>query len=223
MFTRYAIFYTPPAGPFADAGSAWLGWDTAAGQGVVQPDVPGLDLPTLTAGARKYGFHATLKAPLRLAEGADDAALCAAVARFAARHAPVVLAGLAPLHMHGFIALRPEGDTTALSALAADIVRDLDRCRAPLNDAEIARRRRADLTARQDAQMLDWGYPYIFDDFHFHMTLTGSVDAALAAQILPAAAAHVTAPRPFAVDALSVMGEDEQGLFHQIDRFRLMG
>jgi len=41
--------------------------------------------------------------------------------------------------------------------------------------AELARRRTLRLTAEQDAMLARWGYPYVLEDFRFHMTLTGSL------------------------------------------------
>ena len=70
---RFAIYYAPRGGAFADAAAAWLGWDLTRGRAVAQPDLPGLvDLPglaDLTAEPRKYGFHGTIKPPFRLAGG----------------------------------------------------------------------------------------------------------------------------------------------------------
>ncbi len=174
MFKRYAIFYTP-SGPLADFGAAWLGWDSASGTVVPHPDVPGIDVDGLTRTPRKYGFHATLKAPFRLAEGATETALRHAAEAFADAHGPAPIGRLEVRSDHGFLALRPVTQTDALRDLAAATVRDFDSLRAPLSDAEIARRRQSPLSTRLDQQMLAWGYPYVFDDFHFHMTLTGKL------------------------------------------------
>ncbi|MEO1639825.1 MAG: DUF1045 domain-containing protein [Pseudomonadota bacterium] len=223
MFERYAIFYTAPAGAFADAGSAWLGWDSAAGQAVPHPDV-GLELSQVTATPRRYGFHATLKAPFRPAVGLDEAALIRAVDAFAQATAPVVLDGLAVQVERGFVALRPVGDEATLRNFAGACVRNLDHLRAPLTEVDIARRRKAPLTARQDAQMLEWGYPYIFADFHFHMTLSGPLGAAQAGPVI-AAAQDFFAPvltQPFTVDAVTLLGE-RNGRFHQLHRATLSG
>ncbi|MBL8562189.1 MAG: DUF1045 domain-containing protein, partial [Gemmobacter sp.] len=120
---RYAIYYAPAPGAFAQAGAAWLGWDAASGQAVAQPD-PGLE--AVTVAPRKYGFHGTLKPPFRLAEGQDVTALQAAVAALAGRLAPVSLPGLRLRDLDGFLALTPEGDTRDLQALAAEVVTALE-------------------------------------------------------------------------------------------------
>lgn len=223
MFERYAIFYTAPAGDLADAGAAWLGWDSAAGQPAAHPDV-GLDLAQITQTPRKYGFHATLKAPFRPAAGLDQQSLIAAVDTFAETTVPVVLDGLRLRIDHGFVALRPVGDEAALRNFASACVRDLDHLRARLSDADIARRRRAPLTERQDAQMLAWGYPYVFEDFHFHMTLSGPMQGAAAEQVSEAAQAFFgpVLTCPFVIDAITLLGERD-GLFHQLHRAALSG
>lgn len=225
MYERYAIFYTAAPGPFAEFGAAWLGWDSAAAHHVTHPALPGLDVKGLTKRPRKYGFHATLKAPFHLAKEQTDAALLAAVKEFASIHAPVPLGELEISKTHGFVALRPSAAPTELRRFAATVVTEFDRFRAPMNDEDIARRRKARLTPRQDQQMLDWGYPFVFEDFNFHMTLTGSLKRAEMETVLPLIKTLVapSIPPQVAIDAITLMGQDGDGLFHQIHRASLIG
>ncbi|WP_080458680.1 DUF1045 domain-containing protein [Roseovarius sp. A-2] len=221
-FTRYAVYYTPPEGAFAAFGAAWLGWDVARGLPVAHPEVAGLPAPVaeITATPRNYGLHATMKPPFRLAQGQEEAALRDAFARFCAQVRPVMLNGLAVTALGRFLALMPEGDTTALDALAAQTVRAFEPFRAPLSEAEIARRRAGGLSPNQEARLMEWGYPHVMEGFRFHITLTGKrpkselqeLREILAAQLLP------LLPRPYPIDALSLMGEDAQGRFHRIAR-----
>jgi len=91
--------------------------------------------------------------------------------------------------------------------------------------AELARRRAAGLTQRQDTLLLRWGYPYVMEEFRFHLTLTGKLDADLAETVqryLVRTLAPVL-PAPFRVEDLCLFGEDDQGRFHLIDRFALSG
>lgn len=224
MFERYAIFYTP-TGPLADFGAQWLGWDNANGVAVAHLEIAGLDVDKLTARPRKYGLHGTLKAPFRLAATVSQPDLEQAAADFAARYGGVELQNLELRHDNGFIALRPQNNPAALRDFAAATVKAFDPLRAPLSDADIARRRKARLTTRQDQQMLEWGYPFIFDDFHFHLTLTGGLPKTDAATVIAALQPHVDAlvPKPFFIDAITLMGQDETGMFHQINRYRLSG
>lgn len=219
-FTRYAVYYTPPEGAFSAFGAAWLGWDAARGAAVAHPDMAGLPVAEITETPRKYGLHATMKPPFRLAEGQDEAGLRDAFAKFCAQAQPVLLDGLTVTALGRFLALMPEGDTTALDALAARTVRAFEPFRAPLSEAELARRRAGGLTPDQEARLLDWGYPHVMEGFRFHITLTGkrpkselpALRDILAAQIMP------LLPRPYPIDALSLMGEDAQGRFHLIAR-----
>lgn len=221
-YRRYALYYTPPPGKFADFGASWLGWDAARGEAVAQPHVEGLDLPALTAEPRKYGFHATLKAPFRLAGGQGEDDLADAVDRLAGQLRPLWLEGLALTRIGPFLALTPEGDQTALNASAARVVEMMDPFRAPLTDAEIARRNPARLTHRQ-RELLDlWGYPYVFEEFQFHMTLTGALDPAMLDRAGAALQPYLAVmPRPFTLDAISLMGETQDGRVRLIRRVPL--
>ncbi|WP_081736959.1 DUF1045 domain-containing protein [Arthrobacter sp. MA-N2] len=141
----------------------------------------------ITADARRYGFHGTFKAPFRLAEGRTLGELDAALARFAAGHPPVVLPELALSRIGSFFALVPGAPAEPLNALAAELVQEFDGFRAPPDAAETARRKPGALSGRQREALERWGYPYVLDDFRFHLTLTdrieprrqGEVDAVL--------------------------------------------
>ncbi|MFL0411788.1 DUF1045 domain-containing protein [Microbacterium paludicola] len=129
----------------------------------------------LTVDARRYGFHATLKAPFRLAEGRTEAELRQVADAFAAARRPVMIAAPRPATLGHFRALLPDGDQAGLDALAADAVREFDGFRAAPNEAEIRRRRPERLTPRQRELFEQWGYPFVFDEFRFHLTLTDPV------------------------------------------------
>ena len=91
---RYAVYYAPRAGAFADAAAAWLGWDAGDGRGRATARCAGALAirPAITAEPRRYGFHGTMKPPFRLAEGiASDRELHARWQPCAARLAPVTL------------------------------------------------------------------------------------------------------------------------------------
>jgi hypothetical protein len=224
MFERYAIFYTP-TGALADFGAQWLGWDSAHGRPVVQPEIAGIDVPTITQTARKYGLHGTLKAPFKLAEGCDLAQLQNVATTFVIGQPAFEIGALTLRHDSGFVALRPRSQQIGLRDFAAVAVKAFDGFRAALTDVDIARRREANLTARQDQQMLDWGYPFIFDDFHFHLTLSGLMEAGEAAQVIDALSPRLESivPTPFVIDGITLMGQDDRGMFHQIHRYTLTG
>jgi len=225
-FKRYGL-YVVPEGDLYRAGADWLGWDSVAGMAVAQPDLPGLpDSPAaLTATPRKYGFHGTVKPPFRLAWETDADGLGAAARAFCATRAPVVIPDMAVRRLGGFIAIVPSVPCAALADLAGATVAALDEFRAPLTEAELARRRKSRLTERQEALLARWGYPYVMEEFRFHLTLTGSL-APLAAATAEAALKIHFAPylaSPVTIGSLCLMGEDDTGLFHLIHRYTLSG
>lgn len=222
---RYAIYYAPPAGAWADWAATWLGWDAERGREAPHPEIAGLPrrVEDLTATPRAYGFHATLKPPFRLADGQAAVALHRACAAMAAKLSPVGLDGLRLSRLGGFLALTPEGDATALAALAARCVADLDSFRAPPTEAEIARRNPDALNAHQRELLGLWGYPWVMDQFRFHMTLTGDLPEA-EAEAVRAVLAPIVAPllpRPLVIDQICLCGEDADGRFHIQHRYAL--
>ncbi len=184
--SRVAVYYAPrPDDPlFADAAN-WLGRDPERNIPTVQPDLA--DIAAITAEPRLYGFHATLKPPMRLAAGRQWIDVLQAATALAGRTAPFALPTLAVSDVFGFLALRETTACPALQALADACVADLDPLRAPPTDAELARRRHARLTPQQDAMLVRWGYPYVFETWFFHMTLTRRLTAPEKAFYQPAA------------------------------------
>jgi putative phosphonate metabolism protein len=173
---RYAIYWSPnPATPLAAFGRAWLGRDAETGIATATPaagDLVEQGWRAAIADAALYGFHATLKPPFRLAEGCDAAALDAAVHALAATACHPFELRLRLAELDGFLALVPEDGHGEASELAARCVAGLDMFRAPPDGAELERRRAARLTRRQDELLRRWGYPFVMDEFRFHMTLT---------------------------------------------------
>jgi putative phosphonate metabolism protein len=178
-FPRYSVYFAPPAdAPLWAFGSGVLGWDAAVG--AEHELLPRLALrypnwrATVSAAAH-YGFHATLKPPFALKAGVVEERLIDAVATLATSLEPI---NIGPLHVTAigdFIALVPVATPAELSRLAAQIVRALDPLRAPLSKADRHRRRPERLTQRQLLYLDHWGYPYVLDEFRFHMTLTGPI------------------------------------------------
>jgi putative phosphonate metabolism protein len=225
-YRRFGL-YVVPEGAFHDAGAAWLGWDSSAGKEVSQPEVPGLPEPVevMTRTPRKYGFHGTMKPPFFLAEGTDAHGLHEAAEAFCATRAAVTIPQLEVRRLGGFIAVVPSEPDAALADLAAATVEALDPFRAPPSEAELARRRKARLTDRQEAHLMRWGYPYVMEEFRFHLTLTGRLppDAADAARAALARHFAGIVPTPWTIGSLCLMGEDAQGRFHLVHRYTLAG
>lgn len=217
---RFAIYYAPRTGAFAEAAACWLGWDLAQGRAVAQPGIK--RLADLTADPRKYGFHGTLKPPFRLVADVTPADLADGVARLARTLRTVQTPGLQMVLYEGFLALIP-GPDPALSDLAAEVVRVLDPFRAPLTAAEVARREPERLSQRQCDLLAVYGYPYVMEEFQFHLTLSSRLDAGDAPRLQMAAEAHFAGliPLPFEVQDLCLCGEDQEGRFHLLHRYAL--
>lgn len=186
---RVAVYFAPAIGDaLAQAGSTWLGRDAQDGTPREQPPCPGI--AEVTADARIYGFHATLKPPMRLAQGTAWADFLGAADAVAARCAPFDLPALAVANLHGFLALREQSPCPALQSLADLCVAELDRFRAPPTEAELARRQQTRLSLSQSELLTRWGYPYVFQEWFFHMTLTRRLDPAEHEYWRPIAEAH---------------------------------
>lgn len=214
---RAAIYFTPESdAPLAKAAAAWLGRSPYTsledvGSQLGCPSVPGL--VELTASPRRYGFHATLKAPFALAEGRALPDLDQALLQFCEETAGVQLPVLTLALIGSFFALVPDRPCAALNDLAAQIVRHFEPFRAPLSDADLKRRRKASLSPAQDALLQTWGYPYVFDEFRYHMTVTGPVPAERQGEVREALLEHFAEflGQPLAVDALALFIEPETG------------
>lgn len=226
-FQRYAIYFTPGDGPFAAFGARWLGWDIQTGSTRPHPDIPGLPAPVarLTESPRRYGFHATLKPPFRLAENCDVATMQTRIDALASQIAPILLPGLELVALGRFLALVAAPPSSDLNALARTLVRDLDDFRARPRRQDQVARRAPRLTPSQARNLTEWGYPFVMEDFRFHITLTGPLAKPDAASTMSALAPVLenVVPKPALIDSVTLAGECDQGRFHQISRHRLTG
>lgn len=213
---RYALYFRPPENALLTAlGDRWLGRVPITGTPL--PDPPVGIQPKLwsewTGAPRLYGLHATLKPPFRLVPGTDRAALVEALKSFAATRHGFELPGLDIRAIGRFLALVPSSPAPEIDALSADCVRVFDRFRAHPDAAELARRRAAGLTPRQEEALVKWGYPYVLQDFRFHITLTGP----LGPDALQAATAYLKEyfgaqlGRPVPVDGLCLFEQAAPG------------
>ncbi|HTS93574.1 MAG TPA: DUF1045 domain-containing protein [Stellaceae bacterium] len=220
---RYALYAVPrPQTVLARFGASWLGWDVEAARAA--ESTRGMGLPpalhtAVTAEPRRYGFHGTLKPPFALANGGSEAGLVEAVERFAREHRPLPPLPLSLRALGSFLALAPRDSDAELNQLAADCVAAFDGFRAPPEAAELARRRRGGLSSGQEAMLLRWGYPYVMDEFRFHMTLTGSLDGPLRARVGEALLAPLEAvlSDPLAIEDLVLCVEPQP-----LERFRVL-
>ena len=191
---RYALYWAPPlAGPLHRLGSQWLGRDAETGAPAAQPLLPPISaarFAEITAEPRGYGFHATLKPPMRLRDGVSPEdfieAARAILAGVKAFTAPPLKVG----RIGGFLALVPAGDVAPWRGLADPLVEGLDEFRAPPTPAELEKRKKHPLSPAQDALLDRWGYPYVFDEWRFHMTLSANLTSPERERVEVAALGH---------------------------------
>jgi putative phosphonate metabolism protein len=224
---RFAIYFTPASDdPLTRRAADWLGRDPFSGAPAEPPAVSTLspnEIAFHTAAPRRYGFHATLKAPFHLEPTQTEAGLADALAGFASRAQPFPVR-LVIGRIDGFFALVPAAPAPLLNRLADDVVESFDAFRAPLSEAEIERRNPDALSAEEFRNLHRWGYPYVFETFRFHMTLTGRVGAGEAERVRAALdevfGSLIAAP--VAIDGLALFAEPEPGApfgVHSYSRF----
>lgn len=176
MSVRYALYFSPVTNsPLASFGAASLGRTATT----PRPDNVGSPHPdkarwlSLTQSPAHYGFHATLKAPFELRPGTSIEDLIQTLQQLTESLTSIPLDGLAPRCLSGFAALTLTSQPPALKGLAKQVVETFEPFRQPLSDADIQRRKQQALTPRQMELLEQFGYPYVDDEFRFHMTLTG--------------------------------------------------
>lgn len=218
MSARYAIYALPGAvapDPLRPLAEAWIGRtvDDRTTTPVIPTGWTRDELDAITVDPRRYGFHATLKAPFRLADQATADDLDDRVGRLAADLAPAVVPRIGLRLIDGFYALTAGDPAPGLHALADAAVRTLDDLRAPLTDADRARRHPERLSARQRELLDAWGYPYVFDEFLPHLTLTDRIAEPARPRVSTALADHFAGQldRDVVVDALCVFVEPAPG------------
>lgn len=224
-----------PQSPLWQFGCSSIGYDSTTSKEVPLAVVPGVtqsNIREATAEPRRYGFHATLKSPFSLAEGQNEKALESAALAFAANQKSFEVPALQVAALGRFLAIVTESPSegaatpissanVALGQLAAACVKNFDPFRADLSDADRQRRLSRPLTERQRDYLDTWGYPYVLDEFRFHMTLTGPLPEPQRALIL-SALQHRFGPikAPLTVDAIALCRQpDRSAKFRVMQRY----
>jgi len=218
---RYALYLAPPTETeLWRFGCDVIGRDAMTGascDGFAPEGYPPDSWRGMTSEPRRYGFHATLKAPFRLRVDLDVADLINNVAEFAYKFAPfdagqLEVGAIATGEGRAFVVLKPRGALTELRSFEGSVVRALDPMRAPLTDGERQRRESARLTPRQAYYLDAWGYPYVLDEFRPHFTLSNAIfDADSVARSLEWEFRLRVASHALRVDALTLFAESEPG------------
>lgn len=214
---RFALYFSPsPDSTLGRFGADWLGRSTQSGEDLGAPD----SLPdglaenwrTWTASPRFYGFHGTLKPPFALSAGTDEGDLLNALESFCVDQSAFAIPQLTVKPIGRFIALVPDQPCPPLNAFAAACVSAFDGFRAPQSEADLVKRRAKGLTERQESMLQKWGYPYVMEEFRFHLTLTGPLDKSEQDKVMEIL-------KPLAADvAAQAVQVDCLALFHQPDR-----
>ena len=226
---RYAVYFSPDdETPLASFGWWWLGRRPDTADFGTLPAVglaPGRQAE-IVADPRRYGFHATLKAPFRLADGNRADQLVEAVNAFATRHKGFAAPPVSLQELAGFLVLRPNAPASRICSLAADCVRAFDRFRAPASPEETAKRLKGGLDERQRKNLAAWGYPFVMDQYRFHLTLTKRLadeERALLRSILAPLVSRF-AEVPLEVRSLCLFVQAAPGEpFVRLNRFTLAG
>ncbi len=210
---RYAIYFAPREDSvWWKFGCAWLGRDPVADTPVPVFALAPFDaayLARITTMPRRYGFHATLKAPFRLKSSYGARDVNQQASHLALSLEPAALPPLRLCAIDGFVALgfeRRDLGTANVNAIAAQCVSCFDNLRARPEAQELARRHAAGITLRRANLLAEWGYPYVFDEYRFHLTLTNRLTAGEQQQVICALTPLVDtlASEPLLVDALAV-------------------
>jgi putative phosphonate metabolism protein len=223
---RYAIYHTPPPDhPLTTAAAKWLGRDAFddADIEVAHPlQWTKQEHLSLVADAARYGFHATLKAPFYLASSRTESELLQAFKEFENTAEPLTIHVLTLRQIDGFFALVPDVSVDAVQDFAARVVETFDAFRAPLTPADVARRNPEKLSARQRSYLEDWGYPYVFEEFFFHMTLTNRVAPEKSNQVRLALEEHFVdfIGKPYAISHIALFSERSQGAKFHVQSIR---
>jgi hypothetical protein len=213
---RYAAYFSPAVNSeWWNFGCQWLGRCASTGQTFAQPFLEGVPVVLqrqLTAAPRRYGWHATLKAPFELTPSIDASILLHGLGAIAEVWKPLEIPSFRVEVLDDFLALIPGAPCAALDAVAGACVTGLHVFSAPLSPEDLRRHRARGLTAREDALLLRWRYPFVLDRFRFHMSLTGSlrgVAPEIVTALREAAQRAIDGLPPCYLDAISLFVEPE--------------
>ncbi|BCS89875.1 DUF1045 domain-containing protein [Pseudodesulfovibrio sediminis] len=178
MSGRYALYYAPERESTLDLfGRHFLGRCAETGKRYEQPNLPDAGaegVHGLTSSPRFYGFHGTIVPPFHLKDSSTPGALLERAQAFARSQPSCDLGTLSVKELGSFIALVPS-QTLPVVRLAEAGLRSFHHLREQPSLAEMERRRSRGLTVTQERLLATWGYPYVLEEFRFHLTLTDSI------------------------------------------------
>ncbi len=215
---RFALYFTPnPHSLLWELGSSWIGRDALKDMKISLNSHLGISREfhrQVTKTPRRYGFHATLKPPFTLSDNNLLPRLKDSLKNFASSRQQFPTSPLELRNIGNFFCLCPKKQSTQLSELAADTVQHFDHFRAPLSSAEIASRRKRKLTPEQELNLKIWGYPYVLNQFRFHITLSDTLRDLSKRQLIKAALTDHFAPilhKSITIDSITLCVEPQPG------------
>jgi putative phosphonate metabolism protein len=225
---RYAIYFTPEeASPLHHLGSCWLGRDArtdCACTPALPDNISRDEWSQVTGSPRRYGFHATLKPPFKLAPDSQLGDLRSSLCAFAAKQQAFEVPRLAVARLGKFLALVLPDRSREFSELSSGCVRDFDAFRAPATEEELAARWHSSFSSREQQNLARWGYPYVLDTWKFHMTLTCSLQPGPGYVFQQHLVQRFAQPcsEPLCVESICLFEEPSAGAnFRLVERFRL--
>jgi hypothetical protein len=179
-YKRYAIYYVPSENSELDLfGKCWLGWDPYKGVETTKSDLSKLPsfkkFSSLVLTPKQYGFHGTIKAPFKLKNEYTYNDLENKVREISKQIHSFYFDQLIIKKLGNFIGLIPTNNLK-VNAVSNKFVEELDYLRDELSESEIKKRKPHKLTSNQKQMLFKWGYPYVFDEFKFHLTLTSKLN-----------------------------------------------
>lgn len=231
QFSRYAVFYSPQRlHSLSTFARGWFGFDPEKGLRVELRETLGLSwslIESVTSEPARYSLHATLKAPFSLVTSRHLKSLRRATETLANSLSPITTGPLELTNLDGFLALCPTDHLQALSNLATRCVKELDMFRTPMSNEERERRiATTKLSPHQIGLLSEWGYPFVLDQFRFHITLTRRLTEMEQATLVPALKTRLERElrHPLTVDSICLYGDPGNDLpFLLIDRYALSG
>lgn len=217
-FKRYAIYYIPEMdAEFYKSGTKWLGWDVFTGKKIVN------NKDHITKNARRYGFHGTLYPPFELKSKINFNDFEKSVDQFAKNKKAFDMGKGKITNLDQFIAICFNESEKKLKFFAADCIKYFHKYRKYPSQNELEKRRKIGLTKRQEKNLVEWGYPFVMEEFKFHMTLTGHLQdnekKLIESKLKKIFISSFNNPIKF--NSICLLGEDADNFFHFINRFYL--
>ncbi len=226
-FSRYAIYYVPPESDhLTKFAASWFGWDVYQGIRVNYSELSNLnyDIKEITKKPCKYGLHGTLKAPFSLAKDRTIDELRLSLSRLSSSIKKFEIPFISLRKISGFIAIVPTTQNKKLNFLAKKCLQELD-CFREVESLEILNKRRSvELSSSMKQNLLKWGYPYVLNDFQFHLTMTSKLAPKVSENVFSVLSSELSSVlnSPLVISKICLFGESKiHGKFKVIEEFSL--